>query len=224
MYDLITVNAGHSPYSTGASGNGYKEHIVARQIKDKVISGLKLVGQTCVDTTSNAKSASAVLKEQVSKCNSYHGKLKRRLDVSIHLNAGGGTGTEVLYYSQRELSIVVSREISNTMGWRDRGAKERKDLYFLSETYAPAILIEVCFIDSKEDMQKLMKNLDKVANAIVKGITGKTVAQKEVKEPVSKGKYFRVVTGSFKDRENAEKRVSELKKKGFDSFIDIYDK
>ncbi|MGL5383070.1 MAG: N-acetylmuramoyl-L-alanine amidase [Culicoidibacterales bacterium] len=35
---------------------------------------------------------------------------------------------------------------------------------------------------------------------------------------------YRVVTGSFSSKANADKRVSDLKAKGFDSFIDVYTK
>src|SRR5690554_7608262 len=38
----------------------------------------------------------------------------------------------------------------------------------------------------------------------------------------SSGTYYRVVTGSFKNRSNAVKRQQELKKAGFDSFLDAY--
>lgn len=35
--------------------------------------------------------------------------------------------------------------------------------------------------------------------------------------------FYQVVTGSFKDRKNAENRIKDLKSKGFDSFIQIKD-
>ena len=36
--------------------------------------------------------------------------------------------------------------------------------------------------------------------------------------------FYRVVTGSYKDRENAEEKLEELKNAGFDSFLVIYEK
>jgi N-acetylmuramoyl-L-alanine amidase len=60
-------------------------------------------------------------------------------------------------------------------GWKNRGTKERKELYFLRCTLAPAILIEVCFIDRKSDMKILNAKMNDIANAIVKAITGKSV-------------------------------------------------
>ncbi|GGE11703.1 hypothetical protein GCM10011571_11350 [Marinithermofilum abyssi] len=43
-------------------------------------------------------------------------------------------------------------------------------------------------------------------------------------EPDGDGVFYRVVTGSFENKKNAEERMEELKKKGFDSFIDVYKK
>lgn len=197
-YDLITVNAGHSHYSTGASGNGFKEHEVARQIKNKLLQVFKAVGQKTADTTSDGESKSAVLQEQVFKCNLY--KNLNQLDVSIHLNAGGGTGVEILYYSEKQLAADLSKRISTALTIRDRGAKQRTDLYFLKNTNAPAILIEVCFIDSADDMQRLMMYMDRMVLAIVAHLTGKqpsmkthTVASGDTLYAISKKYHVSVV-------------------------------
>lgn len=45
----------------------------------------------------------------------------------------------------------------------------------------------------------------------------------KVDEPAQKEVFYRVVTGSFKDRENAEFQVNALKLKGFESFLDFHD-
>ena len=42
--------------------------------------------------------------------------------------------------------------------------------------------------------------------------------------PVTNGTFYRVVTGSFKNRDNALNRVQELKNAGFDSFITTFKK
>jgi N-acetylmuramoyl-L-alanine amidase len=175
-YSMITVNAGHSVKAPGASGHGYREHEVARIFKDKLITALKSVCQPVCDTTSDAGDKNAVLAEQVRKCNAVN--KSGRLDVSIHLNAGGGTGSEVLYYSEHDLAAKVSAAICDVTGFRNRGAKERKELYFLRNTNAPAILIELCFIDNAEDMKVLMAKMDDIVAAVVKALTGKEKAKR----------------------------------------------
>ncbi|MGG3573893.1 N-acetylmuramoyl-L-alanine amidase [Bacillus gobiensis] len=219
-YKLITVNGGHSEKAPGAGANGYKEHEYARMIKDKVVARLKSVGVKTIDTTSNASTPSAVLAEQAKKCNAQ--PKGDRLDVSIHLNSGGGTGCEVLYYSEKTLAAKVSDAIADEAGWKNRGAKERKELYFLCNTSASAILIEVCFIDSKNDMKILNAKMNDIAIAIVKAITGKSVhVSKPDPKPPKKDEdgLYKVQTGAFKDKSNAEKLTKELKKKGISTFI-----
>ncbi|PHC16575.1 N-acetylmuramoyl-L-alanine amidase, partial [Bacillus wiedmannii] len=76
------------------------------------------------------------------------------LVVSFHLNSydTNANGVEVLYYDQQALSAKIAAQLSKDIGWLNRGAKERKDLYVLANTKAPAILIELGFIDNEADM------------------------------------------------------------------------
>ena len=54
------------------------------------------------------------------------------------------------------------------LGFKNRGVKVRKDLYYLRKTSAPAMLIECCFVDDKDDVK--LYDYKKMAKAIVKGI------------------------------------------------------
>ncbi|MEM7554088.1 MAG: N-acetylmuramoyl-L-alanine amidase [Cyanobacteria bacterium P01_A01_bin.84] len=94
--------------------------------------------------------------------------------VSIHFNAfdGSAHGTEVLYVSSsgKKIATPVVNEIAK-LGFVNRGAKFRRDLYVLNNTKAPAILIEGCFVDSRRDIA--LFDAEKMASAIVKGLTGK---------------------------------------------------
>ena len=61
-------------------------------------------------------------------------------------------GTEVLYVTQSALASEMSIAIARC-GFLNRGGKQRSDLFFLSNTEMPAILIEVCFVDSEADAE-----------------------------------------------------------------------
>ena len=78
------------------------------------------------------------------------------LDVSVHFNAyettGAPMGTECLYVTQDALAQKVATAISTVSGLKNRGPKKRTDLFFLNNTNEPAILIEVCFVDSQADV------------------------------------------------------------------------
>ena len=171
---------------------------------EKTIKFLKIAGCTVYDCTCNdGRNQSDVLQKIVAKCNEH----KVDLDVSIHFNSGANnkagngktTGTEVLIYSKNGGAYTYADKICKeieALGFRNRGVKLRPDLYFLRKTVAPALLIEVCFVDDKDDVK--LYDADKVAQAIVRAITGKTITilppvqSEPQKEPVAKHEAFRV--------------------------------
>lgn len=169
----FNIHGGHSLKCRGASGL-LDEVNEDRAVKNKVIELLRNEGHTVYDCTDdNGKGQNSNLKAIVSKCNDH----KVDLDVSIHLNAGGGTGTEVYIYSDNSKSKDeaerIAKNISNTLGIRNRGVKVSKNLYVLRKTNSPALLIECCFVDNASDKAKW--NADKCAKAIVEGILNKSV-------------------------------------------------
>ena len=97
------------------------------------------------------------------------------LFISIHHNAcPGGYGSEVLCIkssNKNELSMKVGEAILkelSVLGLRNRGLKDRRDLYVINNTTMPAIIVECAFVDSASDMKNY--NPKKAALAIYKGI------------------------------------------------------
>ena len=168
------VHAGHNSIVPGA-GKYLDEVAEDRKVKNEVISLLKSAGNTVYDCTDDkGETQGANLANIVAKCNAH----SVDLDISIHLNAGGGTGVEVYYYTGdstgQAKAAAVSAAISEALGIRNRGAKATTGLYVLSNTKATAILVECCFVDNKTDQAAW--DVTKCAQAIVKGVTGKTVS------------------------------------------------
>ena len=177
----INIHAGHNPDGKIACGAvGFiKESTEARNVKNKVISMLTAHGHIVYDcTVDNGISQNDVLKKIISKCNSH----SVDLDISIHFNSGVNdktgnrttTGTEAYVYSSASKAKVYAQNISNhiaSLGFKNRGVKTSSSLYFLKNTKSPALLVECCFVDDKDDAD--LYNADKMAQAIVKGITGK---------------------------------------------------
>ena len=166
------VHGGHNRKVPGASG--YLDEVTEdRKVKDAVIKYLRAAGHTVYDCTDDAGTTqSKNLANIVAKCNAH----TVDLDISIHLNAGGGTGCEVYYTSSKGKTYArkVSAAVASALGIKDRGAKESDTLYVLNHTTAPAILVECCFVDSKTDKSKW--NVDKCAKANVEAVTGKAVS------------------------------------------------
>lgn len=197
-YLNITTNAGHSQKVEGATGNGYEEHDEALKYNNDYIEELRSYGVKVTNTTSEASSQNAVLVEQVKKANAV--SKTGRLDVSWHFNSAdkSATGVEVLYYdnAQKQLATDVSVAVSKALGLRDRGAKQRKDLYFLANTNAPAILIEVAFISNANDMKAATTKRTAAVKAVVEVTTGKKTTSNP---PTAKGVKTNVHETEFKN-------------------------
>ena len=190
---IINIHAGHNPDNKIACGaiGLIKESTENRKVKNKVISYLRKQGHTVYDCTcDNGSSSNDVLVKIVKKCNAH----KVNLDVSINFNSGAkdkkgngkSTGTEVLIYSNSSKAKKKAKSIVNEiskLGFKNRGVKVRSDLYVLRKTNAPALLIECCFVDDKDDVK--IYDCDEMARAIVKGITGKSVTSNSEKKKES---------------------------------------
>lgn len=174
----INIHAGHNPdgkIACGAIGL-IKESTEARKVKNEVIKLLKAKGHTVYDCTcDNGLNQSNVLSKIVKKCNAH----VVDLDVSIHFNAGrndykgdgDNAGVEVLLYSNqskaKSYASNVCKEIAK-LGFDNRGIKMRNNLTYLKRTKSPAMLVECCFVDDKDDVK--LYNYKTMAQAIVNGI------------------------------------------------------
>ena len=95
--------------------------------------------------------------------------------ISIHHNAcPGGYGSECLCIKggqqnalSERLSKVILEEVCK-LGFRNRGVKDRRDIYVINNTTMPAIIVECAFIDSAKDMNGYES--EKMAEAIFRGV------------------------------------------------------
>ncbi|WP_196604061.1 N-acetylmuramoyl-L-alanine amidase family protein [Pectinatus haikarae] len=101
--------------------------------------------------------------------------------VSVHCNSfnGEARGAETLVYSGSAKGYVLADNIQKNLiaaiqaidsAFTDRGIKERSDLAVLRYTDMPAVLIELGFIDQKDDAYILTDHQDEIAAAIRNGI------------------------------------------------------
>lgn len=221
----IAVDMGHclNGADSGATGLGRREQDLTREIGNKVIPLLQKAGHEVINVTvDSANSVNESLSARVNKSNSNNVDLY----ISIHLNAFNGQayGTEVYTYNaiKRDRAVRVLNNIVG-LGYTNRGIKDGSNLYVIKNTNMESMLVECCFIDNTGDMGRF--NSDNMARAIAEGIHGSSIIVEEPKpQPTDNNIFYRVVTGSYKDRANAEAQVNKLKQAGFDSFIDVYRK
>ncbi|MGN1013856.1 MAG: N-acetylmuramoyl-L-alanine amidase [Butyricicoccus sp.] len=183
----ISVHAGHNPAGKIACGavGVLDESVENRKVKEYLITYLKNQGHTVYDCTcDNGTGQTDVLRKIVAKCNAH----SVDVDISLHLNSGGGHGTECLIYGTGGQAEVYANKIQSAIvkrtGFANRGVKVRKDLYVLKNTAAPAVLVECCFVDSATDAK--MWSPKAMAAAICEGLTGKN--------PLDKGYLYKAVT------------------------------
>ncbi|NJN13234.1 MAG: N-acetylmuramoyl-L-alanine amidase [Richelia sp. RM2_1_2] len=173
------IDIGHnSPPDTGAVG-GYEDELNL-ELANKVIVKLALFGDEAliVNPKGRVRSVNESLKIRCENANAA--KVERY--VSFHFNAFNkkARGVEIYYASTAGMRIAkpVLEEIcklSDNSGRRftNRGIKKTSLFQVLNGTNAPAILIETCFCDNPEDMEIYREiGSDRVATAIVKGLTG----------------------------------------------------
>lgn len=183
----IGLDAGHClrGSDTGAQGCGYREEILTRNITNQVSRRLQSAGhKVVICNCETANSLRESLNYRTNKANTNNVDLF----ISIHINAGGGVGTEVYTYNAKRLDMA-ERAVNNIskLGFRNRGIKDGKHLAVIRNSHAPAMLVECCFIDSPSDMARY-KQLgatafgDAIADAIL-NVSRETPAKKP---PVSK--------------------------------------
>lgn len=159
------------------------------------------------------------------------------LDVSIHFNSGAKdqkgngktTGVEIYSYDTAGIARETAGRVCDFIskqGLKNRGVKISKTLYVLKHTKAPAILIECCFVDDRDDVQ--MYDCRSMASAIVCGITGQCVQEPAETDKTDAGEetptgdknaLYRVQMGAYGVKSNAEAMKKKLQAAGFDALI-----
>lgn len=176
---MYTISPGHFGKGTGAVGL-VDEATEARRVAREVVSQLKRTGapvQYIDDTQSKNQRAN------IHYLVAAHNKTVREYDISIHFNAVDGMrvegiGTEVLYVNPavKELAEQISTNIAAVSGLKNRGAKYRTDLGFLNGTAKKALIIEVCFVNSREDVATYQQHFQAICRAITTVLAGDSCA------------------------------------------------
>lgn len=217
------LDAGHGGNDPGACLGSRKESSDVLTLTLKVKDILEYNGErvTCSRLTDKTLS----LRERTNIENS----LKIDYSLSIHRNAFNGSAKGIETYSLAstgngfKLATNIQNEVKDL--FLNRGVKQA-NFHMLRETKSPAALIEVGFVDNVEDNKKFDSSLDLIAQRIAKGCL-KTVG-KDMKLPSSdnnnpKGGFYRVVVGSYKDKNNANNLKNELINKGYANTFLVYE-
>lgn len=173
----IFIDAGHndSGWNTGAAANGMREQDITFEVSKYLSEIFNLAGfetklsrptkQTNLGTD-NASSINARWQMSNIWGADYF--------ISIHVNAGGGTGAETIYYREDALPLARTMQdvYSERMGLRNRRIWFRDNVGVVRWTNCPSILLELAFIDSpasNPDVAILQSRRKEMAQAIADG-------------------------------------------------------
>lgn len=141
--------------------------------------------------------------------------------ISFHRNSSPRDnqyqGVEVLVYDRSGIKYEMAENILGALGevgFREIGVKERPGLVVLRRTKMPALLVEAGFLNTDSDNELFDQQFDDTADAIAGAILG-TLTGETIEDPL----YYRVQTGIFRNRENADRMLYQLMEQGYPSFI-----
>jgi N-acetylmuramoyl-L-alanine amidase len=171
----ICISSGHGARIEGAVGY-IREHEEAVRVVNKVAEFLRARAvevETFEDKTSTSQD------QNLATLVSWHNASARgrhEYDISVHFNAHHTTsspmGTETYYGSPYTMAVDVSEAIASAGELINRGAKSGSGLYFIKHTFAPALLLEICFVDSQADVSLYEANFDAICDAIAGALSG----------------------------------------------------
>lgn len=176
---ILCLDAGHqsSGADTGATGNGLREQDITLGICQRLKPLLEFNGITVIVTRDGdfVNGPHSTLNESLQTRVDIAESAGADLFVSVHVNAGGGAGQEVLIAGTGGRAFIAANkvydQINKISGWPNRGVKVQ-NVHVLRETTMPAILTENGFIDNPSDATKLKDTrfIHSLAVAHAKGI------------------------------------------------------
>lgn len=167
----VFIDAGHGGSDPGAVGNGLREKDITLKLAKRVEALLKDY-QDVQTKMSRIGDTYPSLSERTNEANKWGADFF----MSLHINAGGGTGYEDFVYPGSTKSIayqnIIHAEIIKKVGKMVNRGKKQANYHVLRETIMPSILTECGFIDNPSDAALLKQDafIEGLAQGHVNGL------------------------------------------------------
>lgn len=216
----VYIGVGHGASDSGAVANGLVEKNVNLDVALACREKLKENGvEVQISRTGDTDQG---INAKVKEANDWGADYV----VEIHHNAGGGDGAEVYYSINGGKGKTLAQNVLDAIvaiGQQSRGIKTKTTSdgrnYFgiIRDTYAPAILVECAFLDSKDyKIVDTAAGRKAMGEAIARGVL-KTLG---VKEKTAKTSYtYKVQIGAFGKKANADALAKKAKEAGFEAIV-----
>jgi N-acetylmuramoyl-L-alanine amidase len=171
----IVIDPGHGGYDPGAVNGSVTEKAITLRVGLQVRDLLQKAGFHVVMTREADLSPGGytVVQQDLQERCRISNEAKADVFLSVHVNAGGGQGTEIYVYGDggqiRPLAQGIVDQVGKVMGFHGQPVRDGSGLYVIRNTEAEAMLLELGFIDSS-DLPKMQKHLDEFAPLIVRAI------------------------------------------------------
>ncbi len=222
----ICIDAGHGG-EPGAVCKGRKESDDNLALGKAVAAELRRHGVIVDETRTGDTTVS------LNDRSTFENRQSHDYFISFHRNAfkpEQAKGVETYtYLNPGAKAKGLAEKIQNALvsiGFTNRGVKAA-NFHILRETKAPAVLVEVGFIDNTGDNQLFDAKRDEIVDGITKAILEQLGIKylPSISPPPNQQTsqvLYRVMAGSYAVRENAERQVQKLKAAGFDATIMIF--
>lgn len=168
----IFIDPGHGGTDPGAVGNGLQEKNLNLQISTRIRDILNAEYTGHQIRMSRTGDATVSLVQRTNDANAWDANFF----LSIHINAGGGTGYEDFIYPgsgapTTTYQNIIHDEINRVVDFYNRG-KKQANFHVLRESRMPALLTENGFIDNVNDANKLKQAsfIESIARGHVNGL------------------------------------------------------
>ena len=218
---------GHGGNDPGACYNGRKESSDVLEIGKAVAKDIRRHGVIVDEIRTTDTTLSLQHRSNYENKNNYD------YFISFHRNAFKpevAVGVETYtYLNQDSRSKAMADKIQAAVvniGFVNRGVK-KANFHVLRETKAPAVLIELGFIDNSKDNSLFDTKKKEIIKAISKAILaqlGIVYKEESVSNSSDSETLYRVMAGSFSNRGNADAQVQKLKAAGFNATIMMFNK
>lgn len=236
----IALDAGHGINTAGKrvlkslDPNETREWTLNNRVANYVEEGLKAyTGYELLRLDDRTGKRDVPLAERTNAANKFNADIL----ISVHHNAGigGGTGGGIVVYrypNSSKFTKAMQKRLYDSL-IRHTGLKGNRtsplaeaNFHVLRESKMGAVLIENGFMDSRTDVPIILSDAHarNTAKAIVEFLAMEyKLKEKPKPQSPAKGGYYRVVVGSYRDKNNAIAQQEKLKKAGFDSFLSYYE-
>ncbi|WP_026703238.1 N-acetylmuramoyl-L-alanine amidase [Salibacterium aidingense] len=217
----LFLDPGHGGNDSGAAGNGLLEKNINLDIAIRIRNILLNEYQNVEVRMSRTSDISVTLNQRTSQANEWNADYF----LSIHCNSFNGQAAgyeDYIYQGLADSSQtaayrnIMHNHVTSVNSLTDRGRK-KANFHVLRESAMPAILTENGFIDNANDASLMAGG--EWRQAVARGHVNGLEEAFNLQHQQNAGSVYRVIAGSFENRENADNRRSLFQSNGIGAVV-----